>query len=66
MQWYERLAESGDGDRREFNRGERVIVIKSIELRMVGIGVTTMGQVLASEEANGNGALINWQLDRDD
>jgi hypothetical protein len=42
VQWYERLAESGDGEWHEFNRVERVIVIESIELRMVGIGVTTI------------------------
>ena len=35
VQWYERLYENGDGERREFVRGERMIdVINSTELRL--------------------------------
>jgi hypothetical protein len=35
VQWYERLAENGDRERREFVRGERIIdIINSTELRM--------------------------------
>ena len=38
VQWYERFPESGDGERLEFFRGERVIdVINSTELRAVGV-----------------------------
>jgi hypothetical protein len=66
VQWYERLAESGDGERREFNRGERMIdVINSSELRMVDVGVTVIGAFPASVEANDDEALIKWQLDRE-
>jgi hypothetical protein len=66
VQWYERLAESGDGERREFSRGVRVIdVINSSELRMVGVGVMAIGAFPASEDANDDEALIKWQLNRD-
>jgi len=66
VQWYERLAESGDGERREFEQGERMIdVINSTELRMVNVKVTEIGAFPATEEANGDEALKKWQLDRD-
>ena len=42
VQWYERLAESGE--RREFSRGERMIdVINSTELRMAGFDMGAIG-----------------------
>jgi hypothetical protein len=66
VQWYERLAESGDGERREFNRGERVIdVINSSELRMVDVKVAVIGAFPVSEEADDGEALIKWELDRE-
>ncbi len=40
VQWYERLPESGDGERLEFLRGEEIIdVINSTDLRAVGVDV---------------------------
>jgi len=43
LQWYERLTD-GDGERREFVRGKRMIdVINSTELRMAGVRVTAIG-----------------------
>ncbi len=40
VQWYERLPESGDGERLEFFLGEQIIdVINSTELRAVGNNV---------------------------
>jgi hypothetical protein len=67
VQWYERLAESGDGERREFSRGERMIdVINSTELRMVDVRVIEIGAFPPSEEANDAEALPKWRLDRND
>ena len=44
VQWYERLTESGDGERREFIRGERMLdVINSTELRLVGFPMGAIG-----------------------
>ena len=44
VQWYERLSESGDSERREFSRGERMIdVINSTELRMAGFDMGAIG-----------------------
>jgi hypothetical protein len=44
VQWYERLPESGDGERLEFFRGERVIdVINSTELRAACVNVKEIG-----------------------
>ena len=44
VQWHERLCESGNGERREFVRGKRMIdVINSTELRMIGFEMTCIG-----------------------
>jgi hypothetical protein len=42
VQWYERLAESGDGERREFV--ERMVdIVNSTELRMADVRVQSNG-----------------------
>jgi hypothetical protein len=67
VQWYERIAESGDGERREFVRGERMIdVINSTELRMAGVKVTAIGAFPSSEESDDPEALTKWKLNGDD
>ena len=44
VQWYERLTESGDGERREFIRGERMLdAINSTELRLAGFPMDPFG-----------------------
>ncbi len=44
VQWYERLCESGNGERREFVRGRCMVdVINSTELRMIGFEMTCIG-----------------------
>ena len=44
VQWYERLTESGDGERREFIRGPRMVdVINSTELRVVAFPMNAIG-----------------------
>ena len=44
VQWYERLAESGYGERREFVRGERMVdIVNSTELRMADVRVQVIG-----------------------
>ena len=44
VQWYERVGDSGDGERREFTMGEREIdVINSTELRSYGFDVKDLG-----------------------
>jgi len=67
MQWYERIAESGDGERREFVRGKRMIdIINTTELRMAGVKVTAIGAFPSSEESDDPEALTKWELHRDD
>ena len=67
VQWYERLPESGDGERLEFFRGERVIdVINSTELRAVGVDVREIGLFPAEAGVNDPDALIKWELSRND
>ena len=67
VQWYERLTESGNGERREFVRGERAIdVINSTELRGVGVRVEKIGALSAGERGNDPEALAKWELSRDD
>ena len=56
VHWYERLAESGDGERREFVRGKQMIdVINSTELREAGVKRTSIGAFPfpSSEESDG-------------
>ena len=44
VQWYERLCESGDGERLEFVMGERQVdVINSTELRLAGFALAEIG-----------------------
>jgi hypothetical protein len=44
VQWYERLCESGDGERLEFVMGERQVdVINSTELRLAGFALAPIG-----------------------
>ena len=63
----ERLPESGDGERLEFFRGERVIdVINSTELRAVGVDVREIGLFPAEAGVNDPDALIKWELSRND
>ena len=67
LQWYERLAETGDGERRVFVRGERMIdVINSTELRMTGVRVVAIGAFPQNEDASDPEGLTKWELRRDD
>jgi hypothetical protein len=67
VQWYERLTENGDRERREFVRGERMIdIINSTELRMTGVRVEAIGAFPATEEANDDEARTKWELSRAD
>jgi len=67
VQWYERLTENGDRERREFVRGERMIdIINSTELRMAGVRVEAIGVFPATEEANDDEARTKWELSRAD
>ena len=44
VQWYERLCESGDGERLEFVMGERQVdVINSTELRLAAFAMVPTG-----------------------
>ena len=44
VQWYERLTESGDCERREFIRGPRMVdVINSTKLRLIGFPMNAIG-----------------------
>ena len=66
VQWYERLSESGDGERREFIRGKRELdVINSTELRMVGFEMGAIGAFPAAAGNDDPGALLKWELPRD-
>ena len=63
MQWYERITECGNGERREFVRGKRMIdVINSTELRKVGFEMRMIGSF--PQEAGLNDLM--WELNRDD
>lgn len=65
VQWYERLSESGNGERREFIRGKRMLdVINSTELRMAGFEMVGIGSF--PPDASGDAdALKKWELPRD-
>ena len=66
VQWYERLSESGDGERREFIRGKRKLdVINSTELRMVGFEMGAIGAFPAAAGNDDPDALLKWELPRD-
>ncbi len=65
VQWNERLPESGDGERLELFRGERVIdVINRSELRAVGVDVREIGLFPVEAGVNDPDALIKWELSR--
>ena len=69
VQWYERLTESGDGERREFIRGTRMIdVFNSTELRLVGFRMEVIGALARKndgDEPDPEEARIKWKLPRD-
>ena len=65
VQWYERLPESGDGERREFIRGTREIdVINSTELRWYGFEMISIGSFPGAAEDDAE-AQRKWELPRD-
>ena len=73
VQWYERLCESGDGERLEFVMGERKVdVINSTELRLAGFAMTRIGTQPAGVFDGVEGASANeearakWHLPRGD
>jgi hypothetical protein len=73
VQWYERLCESGDGERLEFVMGERKVdVINSTELRLAGFAMTRIGTQPAGVSDGVEGASANeearakWHLPRGD
>ena len=73
VQWYERLCESGDGERLEFVMGERQVdVINSTELRLSGfalapIGVLPAGVTDGIESASvSEEERVKWRLARGD
>ena len=73
VQWYERLCESGDGERLEFVMGERQVdVINSTELRLAGfalapIGVLPAGVTDGIESAGvSEEERVKWRLARGD
>ena len=67
LQWYERLSESGNGERREFVRGKRMIdVINSTELRLIGFEMTCIGVFPAEAGSHDDKvARRKWELPRD-
>jgi hypothetical protein len=66
VQWYERLSESGNGERREFVRGKRMIdVINSTELRLIGFEMTCIGVFPAEAGSDDKEARRKWELPRD-
>jgi hypothetical protein len=73
VQWYERLCESGDGERFEFVMGERQVdLINSTELRLAGtalapIGVLPAGVTDGIESASvSEEERVKWRLARGD
>jgi hypothetical protein len=67
VQWYERLSEGGDGERRLFSRGERIIdVINSTELRAADVTMAAIGNLPVVPGVNDPEALVTWELSRDD
>ena len=66
LQWYERLSESGNGERREFVRGKRMLdVVNSTELRMMGFEMTCIGAFPAEAGNDDLEARKKWELPRD-
>ena len=66
VQWYERLTESGDGERREFIRGPRMVdVINSTELRLVGFPMNAIGAFPALAVNDDPEARQKWKLPRE-
>ena len=66
VQWNERLAESGDGERREFVRGERMVdIVNSTELRMADVRVQMIG-IFQPLKANDDHARTKWELNGND
>ena len=74
VQWYERLCESGDGERLEFVMGERQVdVINSTELRLTAFAMEPIGTQpagVSDGEENATGASAEarqkWRLSRGD
>ena len=66
VQWYERLTELGDGERRKFIRGERMLdVINSTELRLVHFEMEATG-VLSTLAVNDDPeSRRKWRLPRE-
>ncbi len=66
VQWYERLTESGDGERREFIGGPRMVdVINSTELRLIGFPMNAIGAFLALAVNDDPEARQKWKLPRE-
>jgi hypothetical protein len=66
LQWYKRLTESGDGERRESIRGPRMVdVINSTELRLVGFPMNAIGAFPALAVNNDPEARQKWKLPRE-
>ena len=59
VQWYERLSESGDGERREFVRGERMINVINSTLRMAGLVMKAIGVFHPAAAAAANDSNID-------
>jgi hypothetical protein len=69
VQWYERLYENGDGERREFVRGERMIdvicgMINSTELRLTCFDMVAIGAFPVAAGNDDHDALLKWDASR--